>query len=176
MARVALLVALALVACGATMPAEPEAPAAVLAGVLCAECKHCSPEERAAIGHVAIGRATWAASWWGDGLVEVLRKRRQFARPSSACRWKLRPRADGQPWSRWFVEWHRERLALIHYEAEALLAAEVDNPTPLATHFHAVELGEVWPWLVAVDAPQAWRHRFYCDAALVRRTVRHAEP
>jgi len=157
MAR-SLAVLAAAVALGATVPAEPERPVDALASVMCAECKRCSPEERAAIGHVAIARATWASSWWGDGLVGVIR--------SSSCDWDLPPRADGRAWSPGFVAWHHERLAAIAFEADRLLAGEVDNPTPTATHFHTRALGQVWPALVEVAAPQAWFHRFYFDKGL----------
>ena len=165
MARAFAVVAAAL-ALGAAVVAEPEHPVDALASVMCAECKRCSPEERAAIGHVAIARATWASSWWGDGLVGVIRHPGQFARPSQSCKWELPSRADGRAWSPGFVSWHHERLATIAFEADRLLAGEVDNPTPTATHFHTRALGQVWPAFVEVPAPRAWFHRFYFDEGL----------
>jgi len=165
---------LAAIASLAAVVIEPEPPVDALASVMCAECKRCTTGERAAVAHVAISRATWAASWWGSGLVEVLRWPGQFAAPAPACRWELPPRADGLPWSPGFVAWHRERLAAIHFEADQILAGEVANPTPGATHFHTVALGQVWPWLIEIPpprhtAPGAWFHRFYLDKSLRRQ-------
>lgn len=133
----------------------------LLSRVVCAECKGCSSQERVAIAHVAMNRAS-QPRWWGDGLVDVLTKPSQFATSQSPlCGQSLPARQDGVEWSQGWVEKHRDIMSQIRFESRMVLEGERGDPTGGAVYFHARRLGNIWDHLEEVSVPADFRHRFF---------------
>lgn len=136
-----------------------------LAGMICAECKSCSREERIAVAFTAVNRALRPDRWPG-GLVQVLRADKQFAVESTLCQ----PNLPGE-WSAGWRRRHTTILAEIRTTAEEVLSGRVKDPVG-ATHFHAKWIdGVLWPELMdELPAPENWQHKFFRESgSLVTR-------